>query len=457
MKIAIAGAGKLGLKIAEALTVGNHSVTIIDKNEDVLQKLKNHMDILAINENAKQIDVLKDNKIQTFDYFLAAMDKDEKNIVVASFAKKLGCKNVIARVRDPEHMNQINFIKETMDIDFIVNPDLAITLEIYKYLVEKYTLNNGIFSSGSASLLEFNTKKYPSLVGVSMIDIGKMLPNMLVVAISRNGKVIVPHGNTTIKENDGLYVMGHSNNIKVLAKKVHDKKEKYTNLQRVMIIGGGKTGLYLAKKLAEFGIAVKIIEKDKARCYYLASHLENVMILHGDATDISFLEEENLNDMDAVVTATGFDEENLLLALTAKQHDVEDVIAKVSRESYINLIEKMGIDMALNPLNITVASILRAIQGSKRILSSQLVQGQAEIMEIMAIKDMSLVGIPLKNLKLPDGVIIAAIHRGSHMTIPNGDTVIHEGDKVIILSLLAELADFEKLISNHKTNFFSKL
>lgn len=457
MKIAIAGAGKLGLKIAEALSVGSHSVTIIDKNEDVLQKLSSHMDILAIHENAKQIDVLRDLKIQSYDYFLAAMDKDEKNIVVASFAKKLGCKKVIARVRDPEHMNQINFIKETMNIDHIVNPDLAITLEIYKYLVEKYTLSNGIFSSGQASLLEFNTKRLPSLIGLSMINVGQVLPNMLVVAISRSGKVIVPHGSTVIKENDGLYVMGYKDSIKILSKKVHEKKGKYTNLQRVMIIGGGKTGLYLAKKLAAFGIDVKVIERDKSRCYYLATHLENVMILNGDGTDILFLEDENLADMDAVVTATGFDEENLLLALTAKQHNIEDVIAKVSRESYIDLIEKMGIDVALNPLNITAADILRFIQGSKRVLSSQLIQGQAEIMEILAVKGMGLVGVPLKKLKLPDGVIIAAIHQGDNVIIPKGDTVIKEGDRVIILALLSDLADLEKLINIQKSSFFSML
>lgn len=453
MKIAIAGAGKLGLKIAESLVFGNHSITIIDKNEDVLQKLATHMDILTVTANAKQISVLKDLSIQTYDYFLAATDKDEKNIVIASFAKKLGCPKVIARVRDPEHMNQIEFVKDTMGIDYIVNPDLAITVEIYKYLVEKYTLSNGIFSSGKASLLEFPVKKMPQIENTSMLDFGNYFPGMLMVAISRNGKVIVPHGDTTILPGDGLYMIGESSSIQKLASKVHEKG-KYTNLQKVMIIGGGKTGLYLAKKLSEFGVSVKIIERDKSRCYYLATHLENVMILHGDATDINFLEEENLSDMDAVVTATGFDEENLLLALTAKQHNIEDVIAKVSRESYVDLIEKMGIDMALNPLNITAASILRFIQGSKRVLSTQLIQGQAEIMEIVASKKMALVGVPLKKMKLPEGVIIAAIHRGSEVIIPSGETKILEGDKVIILCLLSELADLEKILWSHKLSFF---
>ncbi|MBE6034643.1 Trk system potassium transporter TrkA [Aminipila sp.] len=455
MKIAIAGAGKLGLKIAESLLVGNHSVTIIDKNEDITQKLNSHMDILTVAANAKQISILEELNIDTYDYFLAATDRDEKNIVIASFAKKLGCPKVIARVRDPEHMNQLDFIKETMGIDYIVNPDLAITVEIYKYLVEKYTLSNGIFSSGKVSLLEFPVKKMPHIIGTAMRDMGNVLPSMLVVGISRNGKVIIPHGSTTIQQGDGLYIIGERQPIQKLASKVHEKG-KYTNLQKVMIIGGGKTGLYLAKKLSDFGISVKIIERDKARCHYLSTHLDDVMILHGDATDINLLEEENLNDMDAVVTATGFDEENLLLALTAKQHNVEDVIAKVSRESYVGLIEKMGIDMALNPLNITSASILRFIQGSKRVLSSQLIQGQAEIMEIIAAKQMALIGIPIKNLRLPDGVIIAAIHRGMQVIIPSGETKIQENDKVIILCLLSELPDLEKLLSNHKIGFLNR-
>ena len=144
---------------------------------------------------------------------------------------------------------------------------------------------------------------------------------------------------------------------------VHEKG-KYTDLQKVMIVGGGKTGYYLAKKLSEFGIAVKIIEIDKNRCHYLSTHLEDVMILHGDATDLDLLEEENLDEMDAFVTATGYDEENLLLALMAKRHKIEDVIAKVSRESYSELIESMGIDMALNPIDITASTILRFVQGS---------------------------------------------------------------------------------------------
>lgn len=449
MKIAIVGAGKLGLRVSEALLGGDYAITLIDKNENVLQKLAQQLDVMTVTGDAKQISFLKRIGISSFDFLIAATSSDETNIVISSFAKKLGCKKVIARVRDPEHMNQFDFIKDTMGIDHIVNPDLSITIEIYKYLVEKYTLSNGIFTSGKVALIEFPTKKFPKLVGLKMPEISEHLPNMLVVALSRNGKIIIPHGNSVIEKGDGLYVIGEKEPIIALHQKVHEKG-KYTNIQKVMIIGGGKTGYYLAERLSEFGAAVKLVEKSKERCHYLSTHLNNVMILHSDGTDLSLLEEENLSEMDAFVTATGYDEENLLLALTAKQHGIDDVISKVSHESYKDLIKKMGIDMVLNPLDITTSSILRSIQGSKRIISSVLLQGQAEIMEIIADSSMKLYNVALADLDLPEGVLVAAIHRGTQVIIPNGETRIQENDKVILLSLLTELDDLEKLLKSNK-------
>ena len=450
MKVAIVGAGKLGVKVATALLGGDHYITVIDKNEAVLNRISQQMDVMTVAGNGKNIKLLENCGITSFDFLLASTDSDEKNIIIASFAKKLGCSKVIARVRDPEHMKQLDFIKETMNIDHVVNPDLSITMEIYKYLVEKYTLTNGIFSSGKVAMVQFNVKKYRKLSGLSIIEVRKVLPNMLIVAISRNGKIIIPHGQTIIEDNDTIYLIGEKSEIHEFHQKVHEKG-KYTNLQKVMIVGGGKTGFYLADKLSEFGIAVKVIEKSKERCYYLSTHLDDVMILHGDATDTALLEEENIDEMDAFVTATGFDEENLLLALMAKQRGIEDVISKVSRQSYKNLIEKMGIDMALNPLDIITSTILRYVQGSKRIISSLLIQGQAEIMEIIASDEMKLTNVTLSELDLPDGVLIAAIHRGNRVIIPDGNTVILPDDKVTIFCLLSDIAEVESLFKPRRS------
>lgn len=449
MKVAIIGAGKLGVQVAEALIIGDFDLTIIDSNQQVLDKLAQKMDVLTITGNGAQVEVLKNAKIGSYDFLLACTNSDEANIIIASFAKHLGCKNVIARVREPEYMNQLSFIRDNMNIDYIVNPDLAITLEIYKYLVEKYTLSNGIFSTGNASLIEFKAKKMSKLIDKKVKEVGPIIPNMLIVAISRNGKVIIPHGETQIQENDSIYLIGEKNAILEMNKQVHEKG-KYTNIQKVMIIGGGKTGYYLAKKLSDFGATVKLVEQNKERCHYLSTHLPNVMVLHGDGTDQSLLDEENFKEMDAVVTATGFDEENLLLAMTAKSAGIADVISKVSRSSYKTLIESIGVDMALNPLDITSSAILRYIQGSKRIISSTLIQGQAEIMEINAQSGMALVDKTMMDLELPEGVIIAAIHRRNNLIIPNGSTKILAGDRVTIFSLLSDVPVLEAMFKRKR-------
>ncbi|MCQ2550763.1 MAG: Trk system potassium transporter TrkA [Clostridia bacterium] len=449
MKVAIVGAGKLGVSVAEALIIGDCDLTIIDTNEQVLDRISQKMDIMAINGNGAQIEVLKDANIGSYDFLLTSTNSDEANIIIASFAKHLGCKCVIARVREPEYMNQLEFIRENMSIDYIVNPDLSITLEIYKYLVEKYTLSNGIFTTGNASLIEFKARKMSKLVGRKIKELSKDIPNMLIVALSRNGKVIIPHGETEIMESDGLYLIGEKNAILEINKHVHERG-KYTNIQKVMIIGGGKTGYYLAKKLADFGASVKLIEQNKERCHYLSTHLPNVMVLQGDGTDQSLLEEENFGEMDAVVTATGFDEENLLLAMMAKKAGVEDVISKVSRSNYKALIESIGVDMSLNPLDITSSAILRYIQGSKKIISSTLIQGQAEIMEINAQRGMALIEKPLMDLNLPEGVIVAAIHRRNKLIIPQGQTTIQPGDRVTIFSLLSDVPELETLFKHKR-------
>jgi len=451
MKVAVVGAGKLGMTITESLLGGDNEVTLIDKDEALIQKVASRLDILTITANAKRIDVMKEIRIWEYDLLVSVVDEDEKNIVICSFAKRLGCPQVIARVRSPEHVEQIEFIKKVMNIDYIVNPDMACASEIYKYLVEKYTLTDGIYTADGVSILEFKVDKIPTLIGKEIRQTAKVLGNMLVGAISRSGKIIVPNGLTVLESGDTIYVIGLERKIKDLAVEVHEKK-RYTDLARVMIAGGGKTGYYLAKKLSDFGVAVKIIELDRERCEYLTNRLDNVLVLHGDATDPNLLHEENLEEMDAFVAVTGFDEENLLLSLLAKQQKIEDVVAKVSRKSYAALIETLGVNMTINPMDMCATNILRFIQKSGIVIFSQLIQGQAEFTEIWAEKGMPITDKTLMELDVPEGVIIAAIHRNNEIIIPSGNTKIQDEDRVVILSLLSSIPLLEALIKQPKAH-----
>lgn len=444
MNIAIVGVGKLGVKVCEALAEGDYAITLVDTNGELLDKLSQQFDVMTVNEDGRDLSVLREIGIGSFDYVIAASGSDETNMLVGCFAKKMGAGFVIARVREPEYMDHFNFIENTMGIDYLINPDYAITKEIYKYLVEKSNSANDVFTSGRISLLEFESSKKRELIGKKMPEVRQIMPNMLVAAISRSGKVIIPHGEDSIQEGDAIYIVGEVNEIDELRAKVHGKERR--NVQKVMIVGGGKTGLYLSQKLANRGAAVKLVEQSKARCQYLSTRVKNVVVLNGDGTDIGLLEEENLDEMDAFVTATGIDEQNLLLALTAKQRGIEEVISKVSREGYLALIENMGVDMVLNPLEISSAEIYGIIQGKKRVISSTLVQGQAEIVEIIVHGDMSMKGKALKDLELPSGMLIAAVYREGKVIIPDGNTKLLPNDRVIVISLLTNVPELEKLL-----------
>ncbi|MDR2162744.1 MAG: Trk system potassium transporter TrkA [Clostridiales Family XIII bacterium] len=453
MKIAIVGAGKLGLSIADMLVGGDHSVTIIDKDEEVIERYTTSLDVMSVLGNGKEVVLLKDIGIGSYDYLIAVTDRDEKNIVISSIAKKLGVGKVIARIRDPEHLAQRDFLMENFHIDHVLNPDLAIAEEINKYLVEKYTLSNGVFYAGRISMLEFEARKLPAIVGLTHSEARAVLGAVTVAAISKNGKVIIPgkSDSYTIGGEDWLYVVGERDVIDGIFRKVAESG-KYTDIQRVMIAGGGKAGFYLAMMLEDFGASVKIIDIDMKRCQYLSTHLNNVLVLHGDATDMNLLHDENFEDMDAFVSTTGFDEENLLLALMAKQSGIEDVIAKISRDSFGDLIERMGVDMALNPVDITASHVGMLLQGTK-VLSSQVIQGQAEMVQIAVGDDMVLTGRKVSAMKIPDGMMIAAIQRRREVIMPDDDTTIEDGDRVVILSQLSEAFDLEKLLKTKKGLF----
>ncbi len=455
MKIAILGAGKFGLRVTEALTSGDNDITLVDTNEDKLNQIAQQYDVLTFPGDARSIDVLKKLHIKTYDFVLSCTSSDDTNILTASCAKALGCKSVIARITQPEHMNQMDFIRRTFNIDHIVNPDMLITNEIYRYLVDKYSVSNGVYANKRILMLEFEVDKEPQIIGMDMRAFRAHHPEMLVVGISRHGKLIIPHGSDVIQAGDALFTLGEKSQMIAFSKKILVKHHRIPEAKKVMIVGGGRTGYYLAKKLSEYGSHVKIIETDKKRCRYLTNQLRNVMVLNGNGTDITLLEDENLSDMDAFVSCTGFDEENLLLALTAKKHGVEDVISKISHETYDDLISTLGIDIVLNPMDLSASTILRIINGEKRVLSNALLNGQAELMEIYTDEHLAIINTPLRNLNLPDYFIVAAINRDNETIIPDGNTIIKPGDHVIIVCLLSHIGYIEKILKpSSKLGFF---
>lgn len=433
MKVMVVGAGKLGYRLAESMLNTSVDVTLIDTNARVIDRINDHLDVLTVMANGIELEVLKELNIDTYDLLIACTGSDETNVLICTLAKKLGCRRTIARIRNPEYTKQISFIKAEMGIDHIVNPDLATANEISRYILRSYNLYSEDFAKGRVSMIEFNVSHVKGFVGRQLRELNG-LDQLLIVAVAREGEMLIPHGQTELQENDIVHVIGASKRINSFSGQL-GLNQGSKRVKKVIIFGGGKVGLYLAQQLRLANVAITIVEKDKERCQYLSERLDDVLIIHGDGTDINLLEEENLQLMDAFVGATGFDEQNLLMCLLAKQAGVGKVIAKISRPGYAQVIDKLGIDVALNPTNITASDILRFIRGGRVVSVSLLLGGEAEVTEIIVGDNPAIIGKPLAELGLPKGIIIGAIVHGGQVIIPNGATVIHALDRLIIFCL----------------------
>ena len=452
MRIMIIGAGKLGMKVAASLVSPDNYITLIDINPKVIQKASNELDVLAIAADALEADIYDDLNIRQYDYVLALMDNDEKNLVVSCVVKKLGCKKVVARLRGPEYMNHQDLMKDTFNIDQVLNPDMLVSHEIFNYLINQHKDFNQFFTGPTIGMLEVRAETIKGMVGDRVLNASNYLENMLIVSISRKGKLIIPKSHVTIEENDVLYLLGKKTDIAKISPFI-DTKVEGTNIKKVMIMGGGKTGFYLGKLLSDAGISVKIIEKDRERCEYLAEKLSNVLVLHGDATDMSLLQEENLASMDAFVSATGYDEDNIILALTAQQYGVKEVLAKTSRGNYSLLMDKVGVN-TLNTLEITTSYILRLVQSRSFVSSSFFLQGQAEVLEVIAQPDMMITGKMLKELDFPKGVLVSLIYRNNTTIVPAGNTRIQPNDRLIFFSMLSDVPELERMLRATKKRLF---
>lgn len=432
MKIIIIGAGKVGYNLAESLSKSNCDVIIIDKNYAALSKAEENLEVLCIRGSGVSTGILMEAGIDTTDLLIAVTSSDEVNMVCCMTAKKLGVKHTIARIRDPEYAKELSLLKEELDLDLIINPEQAAAEEIANVLNFPIAINVENFAKGRVKMVELKVTGGMAIVGAPLREMAnRLISSVLIGVVIRNEEVIVPNGDFIIEEDDRIYVIGKPSSLYNFCKMSGKCPQKIKN---VMIAGGGRIAIYLANLLLEMDIKVKLVEIDREICLHLSEILPEALVIHGDGTDEELLKSENINDMDGFVAMTGMDEENLMSALLAKQNGVKKVIAKVSRANYINIIKNLGIDSVISPKLITTNHILKFIRGNNVESLYRIIEGQAEITELIADKNTGILNIKLKKLGLPKDVIIATIVRKQEVVIPHGNDIIKEGDRVIIIS-----------------------
>lgn len=453
MKITVIGTGKVGLEITNRLCEEGHDIVVIDKDEAKLAKIHEHLDVLCLKGNGSSAKILKSPDVVESDLLVAVTNSDEVNMIACMTAKKLGIAKTIARIRDPDYARDLVISKEDLGVDLVINPEYAAAMEIHRLLTVNLPVHTEPFANGKVQMADIIIdENMANFANKKLKDI-ELPPSSLVVAISRRGEMVIPGGKDVILPGDTIYILGHSDSINRICSKIKRKKQK---MHSVIILGGGRIAYYLADKLCGLGMRVKIIEQNNDRCQELAERLPEALVLRGDGSDVDLLKREGIKETDGFVAVTGLDEENLLLALLAKQMGAKRVIAKVSRPSYAPLVERLGVDAAISPRLIIVSEILRFIRGGRLLSLCLLLNGQAEVFELIVQPGSKLEGKRLAAAGLPKGVIVGAILRGDKAVIPEGNDVIAVEDRLVIFALGQNVHAIESLINAGGYHFEQK-
>ena len=430
MRIVIVGAGKLGYSIAELLANEEFDVVLVDQDETRLEAAKNTLDVLTVTANGASPITMNDPDIRSADILIAVTAGDEVNMVACILAKKHGITHTVARIRDMQFLSEAKeYLKENFDIDLMLNPELITAREVYRILMTPAALDVEDFASGKVRLFETKVTRHSPLANIPLKDL-EMPKAILAGMIFRDHRMIIPHGDDCLLPHDNAYFIGDPKEIEKFSETFVQRDAR--KLEHVMIIGAGRTGRFLAKMLDEADVAVKIIDTNRERSRLAAEALENGLAICGDGTDIDLLTEEGVADADAVVCLTEDDKLNLMLALLAKHLGAKKTVVRVARGEYVDLMEKVGVDIVL-PTRLLSASEVLAFARRGGVVSVSLLEGaKAEAVEVIVQEGAPVAGIPLMDARLPRECLVCAYVRGDEAVIPNGASVLLPGDRTIL-------------------------
>ena len=434
MRVVIVGAGKLGYTIAELLSSEQIEVVVVDKNEDQLTAVKENLDVMTINKNGCNPVTLNDPDINGADIFIAVTEVDEVNMVACVLAKKHGIKHTIARIRDMQFMGEAkDYLKKNFDIDLMVNPELIAANEIYRILMTPAALNVDDFAGGKVRLFEGKIDKYSKWLNIPLKDL-KLPEGVLAGLIHRDHRMIIPHGNDAFQVHDSAYFIGFPDSIEKLSQTFVQQKTR--PLEKVMIIGAGRIARALAVQLNAANVSVKVIEHDRKRCEEMAALLKSGSIaIYGDGTNVDLLAEEGISSADVVVCLTEDDRLNLMMALIAKHMGAEKTVVRVYRTEYVDLIEKVGVDVVVSARLLSASEVLAFVRRGGVTRVSILEGAKAEAVEVIVQKGTRAEGKRLMDVQLPKSCLVCAYVRKNKAAIPNGNTILLQGDKIILFCL----------------------
>lgn len=452
MKIIVCGCGKIGEALISALVAEGHDITAIDNDASVVTSLANVEDIMGVCGNGVDCETLENAGVRQADLFLAVTGSDELNMLACFLARRMGAAHTIARIRNPEYNDSsLDFMKRELDLSMAINPDMLAAHALYDILKMPSAAKIETFSGRSFEIMELKLKDDSALDGLSLKEFRQTYKaKVLICMVQRGDEVTIPSGDFVLKSGDRIGITASpAEAARFLRQTDLMKKQK----KSAMILGGSRTAFYLSKMLAESGVDVKIIEKNPAVAAELSEALPDATIIRGDGAEQELLLEEGIRTTGAFVALTGMDEENILISIYASSQNVPKVISKVNRNELFEMAEKLGLDTLVSPKKIisdVVVQYARGLEnsrGSKIETLYKLLDGRVEAIEFAVTETEGLTGIPLRELTLKSNILIAGIIRGRRTVVPDGEDMLLDGDKVIVLAAGHRLSDLGDILA----------
>ena len=433
------------------LSQEGNDITIIDKKEDVVERLCNQYDIMGSVGNGASYCVQLEADIEHADLMIAVTGSDELNLLCCLIAKKAGNCHTIARVRNPEYNDELNFIKEELGLAMVINQELAAAMEIARVLKFPSAIDIDTFSRGRVELLRFRIPEDSVLHNLTLTELhNKVKCNVLICTVERGRDIMIPKGDDVLRTGDVISIVATAKDESQFFKKIGIQTNQVKN---VLIVGGGEIAYYLTRILSSSGIQVKILEKRMERCEELCEILPKATIIHGDGTNKQLLEEEGLAQTQGFVALTDFDEENVILSLYAKKCGCRKTVTKINRFVFDEVIESLDLDTTIYPRDITAEYILQYARAMKNSIGSnvetlhRIMDNKAEALEFVIRDNFRMPNVSLQDLPIKPGILVACINRKGQIILPRGKDVLQEGDTVVVITAQKGLNDVNDILA----------
>ncbi len=454
MHIIIIGGGGVGYELARTLSEKDQDVVVIEKDEDKSRKFKESLDVMVIVDNGANASTLEKADIKNANMLIAVTESDEINIIACMLAKQYGVSPTICRIRNSGYADEESVLTpKQLGIDYVINPERVAAMEISKMLHFPDATEVEYFNNGRVMLIGVIVGEEAGITDVPLQDL-PLNPDCIIVGIREpEGKFIIPGGKDKIKPGSKIYLLGDARALKDISSLLHHDKTRVNN---VTILGGGMIGLRLAQLLEEsrHHFSVKLIEKNRQRCEVLCNKLNKTLVIQGDVTEVSMLQEEDMNTADAVIAVTRDDQTNIVSSLLARQFGVKKIICEVMKPQYVQVYNTLGIDSLINPRLLAVAQIVRHTRREKVISFSILQDEKAEVIELVLPESARIANLKVADAHLPRGMLIGSIVRKSEVIIPSGNTELMPGDHLIIFTIpqvSVKLGDYFAAVEDNKS------